>query len=157
MSKPLNDISPLDMVDDDGVISVSTINKGLQDINPNSAQPLSMSDEKSAKDAIALIRKKVALRLDGQKLALANQMIEGISMRISTINDPLINQKVEESIETAQDLLCLTNATEKQIKIMQQLLRVDSVDGSGTSARLAVAFENENGTSFKGLLEFDGG
>ncbi len=147
--------SAIDLIEE-GQHSIDSINRNVAMEQVEDVQPLSMMDEKKAKDAIALMRKKTALRLDGQKLALANQMIDGIAMSIGTLTDPTVNQRVGESIESAQDIMFLANATEKQIKIMQHLMRIDSVDGAGTSARLAVAFETDNGTSFKGLLEFDG-
>ncbi len=152
----MNNVSAVDMIAQGDEYNAEKVNADICSMDVQSSEKFSMIDEKKAKDAISLMKKQTALRLDGQKLALANKIIDGISMNIGILSDPVVNQRVSENIESAQDVMFLSNATEKQIKIMQHLMRVDSVDGAGTSARLAVAFETENGTSFKGLLEFDG-
>lgn len=124
----LNNIEPVELVEADQV------------------QGLTLSEFKKEKDALAARRQQVMLRLDGIKLQQASKVINAMDSLLDRIT---IN--IEEG--TAMDTKFLVESYDKLSKTLNTICRLDTVDGSGKAARLALQVDFGNGTSVKTMIE----
>lgn len=114
----------------------------------NELTTLSIAQEKKIKDALAHTKKVMSLQLDGRKLRQAEMLYDSIEQNLSIISDREVFNRVKENIKKAEDFKFIMEAVDRQYKMLQNLLRLDSVDGQGTSARIAVAVDFGNGAGF---------
>lgn len=125
------------------------------------AQALGMvgkSSEEQKKEmsrVLAERRQQVNFLLDGYKL---NQAIKNVSMIESSMNilsDPEVLEKVRSSVKTAYDYKQLADAQKTFIQNISSLNALDTLDASGTSARLnlAVSLKNSDGTSTQVVVQ----
>lgn len=107
---------------------------------------MSLSELKREKDLLAARRQQLMLRLDGEKLNQALRINEAMNIAIS---------KVIESAEAgnAQDFKYFMEGYERLVKCSSMITRLDSVDGTGKAARLALQVDFGNGTSVKTMIE----
>ncbi len=148
-----NDV--FDTIDDDEVsigdimaLSGDIVEDNPLDVLKNLNGEMTLADENKYKDALTSVRKRMALTLDGRKLKQANVIMDSIETNIAIMNDLEVMSRVKDSIQTAMDLKFLTEANEKNFKMLQNLMRLDSVDGQGTSVRIAVAIDTGGGFNF---------
>ena len=102
---------------------------------------LSLTDEKKAKDILSNMRKHLSLTLDKRKMQQANILMDNIETNINIMNDPEIQQNVKDNIKSVLDLKLLSEINLNNFKMLQNLMRLDSVDGTGTAAEIAVAVD----------------
>lgn len=107
---------------------------------------MSLSELKREKDLLAARRQQLMLRLDGEKLNQALRINEAMNIAIS---------KVIEAAEVgnAQDFKYFMEGYERLVKCSSMITRLDSVDGTGKAARLALQVDFGNGTSVKTMIE----
>lgn len=107
---------------------------------------MSLTEYKREKDILAAKRQQVVLQLDGRKLRQATQVMD----RMDGILD-----KMMETIQdgTAQDVKFLAEAYEKMSKTLATVTRLDTVDGTGKAARLALDVQFGNGSSVRAIVE----
>lgn len=107
---------------------------------------MSLSELKREKDLLAARRQQLMLRLDGEKLNQALRINEAMNVSI---------QKVIEAAESgqAQDFKYFMEGYERLVKCSSMITRLDSVDGTGKAARLALQVDFGNGTSVKTMIE----
>lgn len=107
---------------------------------------MSLSELKREKDLLAARRQQLMLRLDGEKLNQALKINEAMNIAIS---------KVIEAAEVgnAQDFKYFMEGYERLVKCSSMITRLDSVDGTGKAARLALQVDFGNGTSVKTMIE----
>ncbi len=114
------------------------------------ASGISLADETAARDTLTSMRKAAALRFDGQKLAMANHLIDALWHDISVMIDPEKNKRVADNIATPFDDKLFMEAAEKRLKMLQNLMRMDSVGTGSTAARIAVALDIGDGRTIGG-------
>lgn len=107
---------------------------------------MSLSELKREKDLLAARRQQLMLRLDGEKLNQAMKISEAMSISIDRIIDVATNGD-------AQDYKYLVEGYERLLKSLNMICRLDSVDGTGKAARLALQVDFGNGTSVKTMIE----
>lgn len=107
---------------------------------------MSLSELKREKDLLAARRQQLMLRLDGEKLNQALKINEAMNVAIG---------KVIEAAESgnAQDFKYFMEGYERLVKCSSMITRLDSVDGTGKAARLALQVDFGNGTSVKTMIE----
>ena len=107
---------------------------------------MSLSELKREKDLLAARRQQLMLRLDGEKLNQALRINEAMNVAI---------EKVIEAAEVgnAQDFKYFMEGYERLVKCSSMITRLDSVDGTGKAARLALQVDFGNGTSVKTMIE----
>lgn len=107
---------------------------------------MSLSELKREKDLLAARRQQLMLRLDGEKLNQALRINEAMNVSIG---------KVIEAAESgnAQDFKYFMEGYERLVKCSSMITRLDSVDGTGKAARLALQVDFGNGTSVKTMIE----
>lgn len=107
---------------------------------------MSLSELKREKDLLAARRQQLMLRLDGEKLNQALRINEAMNVAIG---------KVIEAAEkdNAQDFKYFMEGYERLVKCSSMITRLDSVDGTGKAARLALQVDFGNGTSVKTMIE----
>lgn len=107
---------------------------------------MSLSELKREKDLLAARRQQLMLRLDGEKLNQALRINEAMNVAI---------EKVIQAAEkdNAQDFKYFMEGYERLVKCSSMITRLDSVDGTGKAARLALQVDFGNGTSVKTMIE----
>lgn len=107
---------------------------------------MSLSELKREKDLLAARRQQLMLRLDGEKLNQALRINEAMNIAI---------EKVIQAAEdgNAQDFKYFMEGYERLVKCSSMITRLDSVDGTGKAARLALQVDFGNGTSVKTMIE----
>lgn len=105
---------------------------------------LTMQQYQAEKQLLAEKRKAVVLRLDGRKLQQANKIMDAMDATL----DDLLKHDV-----SAMDRKFLAEAFDRLNKTLQTTIRLDTVDGSGKAARIALAVEFGNGTKLQTMIE----
>lgn len=113
-------------------------------IEENEIANLSKADYLREKNKLEQTRSLVALRLDGRKL----QQVEKILDAMDNCLDGMINPDA-----TAMDMQAYSKAFDNLNKTLATTMRLDTIDGSGTAARLALRVQFGNGTSLETLIE----
>lgn len=148
----------LTVIDDDdySLDTVEDIPEILTD--PKAVGEMSLADEKKAKEAIANLRKKVAFQLDAGKLREATKTLESISAASNILIDQGVWETVLSNVKTPMDVKFLSEFREKQVKTLQTLMRMDSIDGQGTAgfAKIGLSVEDESGNRTSVVLSKDG-
>lgn len=102
--------------------------------------------EQEQKVYLDTMRKKVRTMIDGKKLTQAVCAIKSMENMMAILSDDEMMIRVRENVSTPMDLKFLAEAYEKVAKQMQNLTRLDTVDGAGTGAKVALAVQFGNGS-----------
>ena len=102
--------------------------------------------EQEQKVYLDTMRKKVRTMIDGKKLTQAVCAIKSMENMMAILSDDGMMERVKENVSTPMDLKFLAEAYEKVAKQMQNLTRLDTVDGAGTGAKVALAVQFGNGS-----------
>lgn len=139
--KDSNEITLADLI---GEVSPAEI---LEIVDPEEFEEQSLSVINENKKALSRLKNRVMLSLDKRKLKEAEKIISGMENISDIFSDPEIMDKVKGNIGTAMDMKFLSEAFAKLLDSHQKLMRLDSVDGQGTAARISidVKFEGYSG------------
>lgn len=96
-------------------------------------EEMSLAEVNKAKKQLSEKRKRVQLKLDGKKLQQAESIIDNMSMILSAMTNKLIMDDVP-----AKDVSDLARAYADMLKSLNNVSRLDSVDGAGTAAMLSI-------------------
>ena len=102
--------------------------------------------EQEQKVYLDTMRKKVRTMIDGKKLTQAVCAIKSMENMMAILSDDEMMVRVRQNVSTPMDLKFLAEAYEKIGKQLQNLTRLDTVDGAGTSAKVALAVQFGNGS-----------
>ena len=102
--------------------------------------------EQEQKVYLDTMRKKVRTMIDGKKLTQAVCAIKSMENMMAILSDEDMMLRVKQSVQTPMDLKFLAEAYEKVAKQVQNLTRLDTVDGAGTGAKVALAVQFGNGS-----------
>lgn len=105
---------------------------------------MTMTDYQNAKNMLAERRKVAVLHLDGRKLQQANKIMDAMDAALNKLCDPET---------TAMDFNFYAQSFDRLNKTLATTIRLDTVDGSGKAARLALEVQFGNGTSIKTMIE----
>lgn len=105
---------------------------------------LTMQQYQAEKQILAEKRKAIVLRLDGKKLEQVNKIIAAMDVALDKMVDP----------ETSgMDFQFYAKSYDTLNKTLNTTIRLDTVDGSGKAARIALAVEFGNGTKLQTMIE----
>lgn len=123
--------------------------------SPEQFEAMSLTVEKQNKEYLANLRKKVMLSLDKRKLMEAKRNIDSMEAIGAIFSDPEVMARVRESVGTAQDLKFLSDAYAKILESQKYLMRMDSIDGSGTAKRISIGvrYEDDSGTKVETMIK----
>lgn len=119
--------------------------KEVEIVNKPDFELMTMRDYEEEKKLLASRRMKVVTQLDGFKLEQAKK----VTLAMEDILDQIIFDKEMTPFDKNQ----LMQAYERALKTLGNLVRLDTVDGSGKAARLALEVKFGNGTSVKTMIE----
>lgn len=102
--------------------------------------------EQEQKVYLDTMRKKVRTMIDGKKLTQAVCAIKSMENMMAILSDDDMMERVKENVNSPMDLKFLAEAYEKVAKQMQNLTRLDTVDGAGAGAKVALAVQFGNGS-----------
>ena len=84
--------------------------------------------------------------IDNKKVKQATHAIESMEIIMEALSSKTKMAEVMENVKTPMDIKFLAEAYEKISKQLQNLTRLDTVDGSGTGAKVALAVQFGNGS-----------
>ena len=118
-------------------------------------EKMSLSVQKKNKEALANLKTKVMYTLDQRKLVEAEKIFSGLENIGEVFSDPEIMQVVKSNTTTAQDLKFLADAYSKMLESQKNLMRLDSIDGSGNARKLSIGvrFEDDSGTKVDTVIK----
>lgn len=124
----------------------------------SSLNMIGKSTEEQKKEMARLLaekRQQVNFLLDGAKLNQATKNMEAIVQASEILTDPDVLERVKGSIKNSYDYKQLADAQKTFIKNMQELNALDTLDETGSSARLnlAVSLKNSDGTSTQVVVQ----
>lgn len=119
---------------------------------------MSLSIQNENKKALAEMKKQVMYKLDKRKLVEAQKALTAIETIGDMFTDDEILSRVRDNINTAMDMKFLAEAQEKILKTHQNLMRLDTVDGSGTAKRISIGvrYEDDSGTKVETVIQTGG-
>ena len=114
---------------------------------------------KESKKYLDAVKKQASLQVEGKKLGMINETIENIQTSLKNKRD--ISNKLNSSdveIENARDYKMMAEAQklisesiEKELKMLENLFRIDSADANGTAMQTQIMIKtvdrNGNGTN----------
>lgn len=105
---------------------------------------MTMQQYQAEKQMLAEKRKAIVLRLDGKKLEQVNKIMAAMDVALDKMVDP----------ETSgMDFQFYAKSYDTLNKTLNTTIRLDTVDGSGKAARIALAVEFGNGTKLQTMIE----
>lgn len=110
----------------------------IEILDANSIDELSLEEYQKAKEILDIRRKQMALKLDGQKLHQALKVVNNMDMILDRM---MPNYYEEGEYPSASDLRALAEAYERQLKSLNMLARMDTLDSSGSAARISIKVE----------------
>lgn len=119
---------------------------------------MSLSIQNENKKALAEMKKQVMYKLDKRKLVEAQKALTAIETIGDMFTDDEILSRVRDNINTAMDMKFLAEAQEKILKTHQNLMRLDTVDSSGTAKRISIGvrYEDDSGTKVETVIQTGG-
>lgn len=123
--------------------------------SPEEFEEMSLTVEKQNKEYLANLRKKVMLSLDKRKLMEAKRNIDSMESIGAIFSDPKVMARVKESTSTPQDLKFLSDAYAKILESQKYLMRMDSIDGTGTAKRISIGvrYQDDSGTNVETVIK----
>ena len=88
----------------------------------------------------------VRTMIDNKKVKQATHAIESMEIIMEALSNRSKMAQVMENVKTPMDVKFLAEAYEKIGKQLQNLTRLDTVDGAGTGAKVALAVQFGNGS-----------
>lgn len=148
---------------DENEMSLATLTDGTEKVEAellsvSDYEEITLSQQKQYKQALGNLKQRVMLTLDQKKLVEAQKLISGIENISDMFSDVEIIEKVKENIKSAMDLKFLAESYAKLVDSQQKLMRIDSLDGEGSAAKLslAVQFKGANGSEVKTFITAEG-
>ena len=137
-----------DGLEEKGLATLSDVEDGEFDLvtDIDDLPEVSKVLEQEQKIYLDTMRKKVRTMIDGKKLTQAVCAIKSMENMMAILSDDEMMIRVRENVSTPMDLKFLAEAYEKVAKQMQNLTRLDTVDGAGTGAKVALAVQFGNGS-----------
>lgn len=131
-----------------GIATLEQVEDGEFDLVPDidDLPEVSKVLEQEQKIYLDTMRKKVRTMIDGKKLTQAVCAIKSMENMMAILSDDEMMIRVRQNVSTPMDLKFLAEAYEKVAKQMQNLTRLDTVDGAGTGAKVALAVQFGNGS-----------
>lgn len=131
-----------------GIATLEQVEDGEFDLVPDidDLPEVSKVLEQEQKIYLDTMRKKVRTMIDGKKLTQAVCAIKSMENMMAILSDDEMMIRVRENVSTPMDLKFLAEAYEKVAKQVQNLTRLDTVDGAGTGAKVALAVQFGNGS-----------
>lgn len=131
-----------------GIATLEQVEDGEFDLVPDidDLPEVSKVLEQEQKVYLDTMRKKVRMMIDGKKLTQAVCAIKSMENMMAILSDDEMMIRVRENVSTPMDLKFLAEAYEKVAKQVQNLTRLDTVDGAGTGAKVALAVQFGNGS-----------
>ena len=135
-------------LEEKGLATLSDVEDGEFDLvaDIDSLPEVSKVLEQEQKIYLDTMRKKVRTMIDGKKLTQAVCAIKSMENMMAILSDDEMMIRVRENVSTPMDLKFPAEAYEKVAKQMQNLTRLDTVDGAGTGAKVALAVQFGNGS-----------
>lgn len=96
-------------------------------------EEMSLAEVQRAKKQLGERRKRIQLMLDGEKLKQAKQIMSNMSLTLNAMTKKLLLDDVP-----ANDVKALANAYSEMVKSLNNVSRLDSVDGTGKAAMLSI-------------------
>ena len=100
---------------------------------------------KESKKYLDAVKKQASLQVEGKKLGMINLIVDNMTKNIELMNSANIE------VKSAMDLKFLAEANEKNYKMLENLLRIDSADSGGTAMQTQIMIKtvdrNGNGTN----------
>lgn len=84
--------------------------------------------------------------IDNKKVKQATHAIESMEIIMEALSSKEKMSRVMENVNTPMDLKFLAEAYEKIAKQLANLTRLDTIDGAGTGAKVALAVQFGNGS-----------
>jgi hypothetical protein len=137
-----------DGLEEKGLATLSDVEDGEFDLvtDIDDLPEVSKVLEQEQKVYLDTMRKKVRTMIDGKKLTQAVCAIKSMENMMAILSDDGMMERVKENVNTPMDLKFLAEAYEKVAKQVQNLTRLDTVDGAGTGAKVALAVQFGNGS-----------
>ena len=137
-----------DGLEEKGLATLSDVEDGEFDLvtDIDDLPEVSKVLEQEQKVYLDTMRKKVRTMIDGKKLTQAVCAIKSMENMMAILSDDEMMIRVRQNVSTPMDLKFLAEAYEKVAKQMQNLTRLDTVDGAGTGAKVALAVQFGNGS-----------
>lgn len=131
-----------------GIATLEQVEDGEFDLVPDidDLPEVSKVLEQEQKIYLDTMRKKVRTMIDGKKLTQAVCAIKSMENMMAILSDDEMMIRVRQNVSTPMDLKFLAEAYEKVAKQVQNLTRLDTVDGAGTGAKVALAVQFGNGS-----------
>ncbi len=109
--------------------------------NPEIVEELSEEAKKRQERALLSVRERAMAELDRRKLPAAQESFANIEKITEILNDDSVMEKVRGNVKSAMDLKFLAEAKKIELQNIQTLLRMDSVNTSGTAGEIYVGVE----------------
>jgi hypothetical protein len=137
-----------DGLEEKGLATLSDVEGGEFDLvtDIDDLPEVSKVLEQEQKVYLDTMRKKVRTMIDGKKLTQAVCAIKSMENMMAILSDDEMMIRVRQNVSTPMDLKFLAEAYEKVAKQVQNLTRLDTVDGAGTGAKVALAVQFGNGS-----------
>jgi hypothetical protein len=137
-----------DGLEEKGLATLSDVEDGEFDLvtDIDDLPEVSKVLEQEQKVYLDTMRKKVRTMIDGKKLTQAVCAIKSMENMMAILSDDEMMIRVRQNVSTPMDLKFLAEAYEKVAKQVQNLTRLDTVDGAGTGAKVALAVQFGNGS-----------
>lgn len=119
-------------------------------------EAMTLSNQRKNKEALTNLKNRVMLSLDQRKLKEAQKIIGGMENIGEIFSDPEIMERVYGNISTAMDMKFLSEAYAKLLDSQMKLMRMDSIDGQGTAAKISLAVEFAGGTKVSTVVKTEG-
>ena len=132
-----NEISTLEQ-EDDGEFELVVDIDNLPEVSKKLQQ--------EQKLVLANKRDYVRNMIDNKKVKQATHAIESMEIIMEALSSRSKMAQVMENVKTPMDVKFLAEAYEKIGKQLQNLTRLDTVDGAGTGAKVALAVQFGNGS-----------
>ena len=109
--------------------------------DPEVIEELSDEAKKMQEQALLSAREQALSIIDRKKLPLALKEINGIQMAADIFDDEKVLTRVKENVKSAMDLKFLAEYQKIRLQNLQTLMRMDSVNESGTAGEVFVGLE----------------
>ena len=131
-----------------GIATLEQVEDGDFDLVPDidDLPEVSKALELEQKAYLGQMQKKIKTYVDGKKLTQAVCAIKSMENMMSILSDDGMMAVVMANTTTPMDVKFLAEAYEKVAKQLQNLTRLDTVDGAGTGAKVALAVQFGNGS-----------
>lgn len=134
-----NDIEIATLVQEAGKLSEQEV----EIIPVEQAEVMSMTQVVEEKQALAVRRQEVMLKLDGRRLDQAEKVMNAMDTALDkminqTVYDPKIGEYVDMS---AMDFKFYSDAYKNLTTMLKEVSRLDSVDSGGKTGRISLKIE----------------